>query len=244
MAQQIGPIRLRGKMGGISFSCNGQAKIPPGPRSITAQRTQENALEFGRAARTSKIIRQALSPLEVAPPDLHNRLTSLIRQKAFQLDTASPRGQRFLSRNAAVTLLAGFDFNSASPFEAIFPGKVTIDQSGTSLKNIQGNNFTGEDIKAPTGATHVQVRTVVAGITSTAEEIAITTDPVIGSSAEIPLDATEITFASNPGVAATDPNGNVFNIAGISFKFYQQVATRFYRLENGIYDVGKIIFVG
>jgi len=67
---------------------------------------------------------------------------------------------------------------------------------------------------------------------------------VIGASAEIPLDATEITFASNPGVAGTDPNGNAFNIAGISFKFYQQVATRFYRLENGIYDVGKIIFVG
>ena len=91
---------------------------------------------------------------------------------------------------------------------------------------------------------NVQVRTVVAGITSTVEEISITTDPVIGASAEIPLDATEITFTSNPGVAGTDPNGNVFNIAGISFKFYQQVATIFSRLENGIYDVGKIIFVG
>jgi len=231
-------------MGGISFSRDGQAKMLPGPRPALAERTRENNLEFARAARTSKIIRQALSPLEVAPRGLHNRLTSLIRQKAFPIDTASPRGQRFLSRNAAATLLAGFDLNSASPFEAIFPGKATIDQSRTSLKNIQGNNFRGEDIKAPRGATHVQVRTVVAGITSTVEEISITTDPAIGASAEIPLDATEITFTSNPGVAGTDPNGNVLNIAGISFKFYQQVATRFYRLENGIYDVSKIIFAG
>jgi len=197
MARQVGAIRLVGTMGGISFSRDGQAKMLPGPRPVTPQRTRENNLEFGRSARTSKIIRQALSPLEVAPRGLHNRLLSLIRQKAFQLDTASPRGQRFLSRNAALTLLAGFDLNSASPFEAIFPGKVTIDQSGTSLKNIQGNNFTGADIKAPTGATHVQVRTVVAGITSTVEEISITTEPAIGSSAEIPLDATEITFTTH-----------------------------------------------
>ncbi|MBO1351305.1 MAG: hypothetical protein EBE86_029855 [Hormoscilla sp. GUM202] len=160
------------------------------------------------------------------------------------MDTTSARGQQFLSRDAAVFLLAGFDLNPASPFDSIFSGKVAIDESGVGLKNLLGNNFRGEDLKAPMGATHALIITVVAGITTTADDIYITTDLAIGASAEVPLDATEFTFSSNPGVSATDTNGNAFNITGISFKFYQQVANKYYRLENVISDVGKIIFVG
>src|SRR5690606_7393514 len=120
MAKQESLVKLRGKIGDLSFSKHRERgyevrmkggvdkqRILSDPKF---QRTRENMTEFGAAAQTAKIIRLQLNNLlrGVADKDFRNRLTSVVH-RIQKMDSESVRGERVFKPENSY-LLKGLEF--------------------------------------------------------------------------------------------------------------------------------------
>ena len=239
MAKQIGVLRVTGTLGGVTFKQDGTVAMKAPSRPVTSERTKENNNEFAAAARTGKIIREALLPLEVGDRLLTSRMTQTVR-RGISLDDTNERGKRTLSKNEAIAVLPGFELNGNSSLTTVMPSSITADNNGIIIQNVLGATIKASDITMPSGGTHVQLRAIVATVnldpdTMTVVNVDFSSTPESGGNAEMIL---------NPVLPVeVDPDPNLIRMAAIAIKFFQEVNGRFYQLQNGSYDAGRIITI-
>lgn len=248
MARQAGIIKLKGKVGDMSFYKTKDGYLAREKGGVDKdriqndpafQRTRENGAEFGRAGAAGRTLRTAFRPLLLRTSD--SRLTSRLTRemvKVIKADATSVRGERNVL-DGELELLKGFEFNANGRLGATMyaPFEASIDRAtGEAVVNVPG--FVPQNtIAAPQGATHMKF--VSAGAEINFEEDAF--NLVIAESAEIPLGpqnqaAVNLTNGLTAGSASP-----LFLVFGI--EFYQQVNGSFYPLKNGAHNSLSLVAV-
>lgn len=168
MGRQKGIITLEGKVGNVSFYKTRDGYAARTSEGINGsrikndaayQRTRENGLEFGRAGKASKLLRDALRPhlARVADGRVAARLTTKILQ-VIKTDSVNDRGAR-TPRNGELDLLNDFQFNGNAPLEQsiLVPFQIAVNRV-TGIIDVQAQPFVPANlINAPQGATHFKL---------------------------------------------------------------------------------------
>lgn len=255
MSKQIGLIKLKGNIGGISFYRSGGedlAKTANGPskekilNDPTFVRTRENNTEFGASATAAKALRLALVTAiqTMGDPRLTSRLTKLFKE--INLRGVGVRGQRPITLSANRTMLENFDFNNAVSFSSIFNAPFTFTNNAARLQGtITIPAFLPSSfIQAPSGATHFRLLQAI-GVVSDYVYNPTTlhydpTDPLINTlsavnySAVTPLaSAVPVNFtlvATLPGTPTMTATVSIAQCIGI--EFFQRIGTTDYLLAQ------------
>lgn len=255
MSKQIGLIKLKGNIGGISFYRSGGedlAKTANGPskekilNDPAFVRTRENNTEFGASATAAKALRLALVTAiqTMGDPRLTSRLTKLFKE--INLRGIGVRGQRPITLSANRTMLENLDFNGAVSFSSIFNAPFTFTNNATRLQGtITIPAFLPSSfIQAPSGATHFRLLQAI-GVVSDYVYNPTTlhydpTDPLINTlsavnySAVTPLSsAVPVNFtlvANLPGTPTMTATASVVQCLGI--EFFQRIGTTDYLLAQ------------
>ncbi|MFN3754539.1 hypothetical protein [Flavobacterium sp.] len=202
------------------------------------QRSRENAMEFGRAARAGKLLRMAVRPLLL---NSDNRVVSRLHgqmMKVLHADMSSARGQRNVV-DGDLGLLTDFEFNSRSPLGSTFyaPYSGTIDRmSGTLTLEIPAYVPT-EMIMAPDGATHYKIISGGAELDFVNRTFVVDTN----ESAVLPwngLPTVALNHSHQVTAASTHPLFLVLCLA-----FYQEVNGEMYALQDGSYNSSAVVKV-
>ena len=244
MAKQGGILGLRGTVGGLVFSANGNVSQKPASRPITAARTLENNAEFGLAGSAGKLIRDAFRSISgsVRGKYLAGRLASVMNQ-IIKKDAVNPRGQREVLK-ANIGLLAGFNFSDASlssvfyaPFTAAYN---TGAGAAVDTVTIAGLSVTpANDLSAPQGATHYAVVAAAVQIDFATGEVVLSDQTQM---TPLPIDGTtdaigdiDMAFAAAPGAGDT-------TIVAVGLLYYQEVNGSYYALNNGASNALSIVY--
>lgn len=168
MSKQMGLIKLKGNIGGISFYKSGGedlARMANGPsrerilNDSTFQRTRENNAEFGGSATAAKAMRMALVTVlqGKGDPRLPARLTKIFKE--INNKSAGVRGQRGILLSDNKTMLENFDFDARVSFSGVFNVPFTVaPNAGRNQCVITFGNFLPNDfVKAPAGATYFRL---------------------------------------------------------------------------------------
>lgn len=202
-------------------------------------RTRENGSEFGASATAGKLLRDAFRNMIETSAD--NRVTSRLTQIMTQLknlDTTSARGERSVDVGIATAegkaLLKNFNFNTNAILGAIFYKPYSV-VSATGVITID-NLVPGNDISAPSGATHVKIRGAFAVI-----DFDLGTSDVAYTNVDsLPIDYTSGTVTLTP---VSVPTGTGTKLYLLQIEFYQEVNAVLYPLNNGAYNALAIIEV-
>lgn len=245
MAQQESIIKLKGKIGDLTFyeTKNGyQARQAKGvdPRRIATepnyQRTRENNAEFTTAAAAAKRLRDTLRPMILLTydPKMPGRLFSRL-MRIIKADPVNDRGERrVLPENLG--LLGQFGFNAAASLaNTLFAERqCTIDRETGSVQVDIPALDPRVAVAAPEGATHFQFNLGVATVDFDTEGE--------GNGSAIAMAESETgLLKGEPFAGATlsvdipvDTTLPLFVLFGISF--YQEVNGKPYPLNNGAYN--------
>lgn len=255
MSKQIGLIRLKGNIGGISlYQSGGQdlARMANGPSKerIASEpnfrRTRENNIEFGGAATVGKALRLSLAAAlqTMGEPRLAAKLTALFKE--MNLHGPGARGQRAITPSTNAFMLTNFDFNSKTPLSSVFNAPFSVsnnaarDQGDITVPNFSPDSF----IEAPQGATHFRILQALGVVsdyvfdpnTNRYEPL----EPALNMIGDVTystteaLGATPVTFAlttSLPGTPTMTADASVVQCLGI--EFFQRVGTVDYILAQG-----------
>jgi hypothetical protein len=182
MAKQKGVIPLPGIPDSISFyesegEYRARGKTGPSRKTVLTStrfaRTRENATEFRRATRATKLVRLCLhhlvKTLRLADSQATGRLIALCL-KIVQSDPVSDRGQRMIS-NGELEMLEDFAFHKEHLLSNIFPvGPVSSINSTAGRLKTEIRSFDPQQrVHAPAGATHFQVVSIAGAIDFEAE---------------------------------------------------------------------------
>ena len=127
MARQKGIIKLKGKIGDLSFYKTKDGYLAREKGGIDKermkndpafQRTRENGAEFGRAGKAGRLLRTSVRPLLLKAAD--GRVASRMTRemvKVVKSDTSNNRGERKVTEGD-VLLLKGFEFNQNGKLNA------------------------------------------------------------------------------------------------------------------------------
>ena len=257
MSKQVGLIKLKGNIGGISFYKSGGedlARIANGPskeriqNDATFQRTRENNNEFGGAATAAKAVRMGLVTALQSKGDarLPARLTKIFKE--INNKGTGLRGQRSIPLSGNKTVLEGFDFNERLNFSSIFNAPFTVaPNTARNQSVITVANFIPKDlVKAPAGATYFRLVSSLA-VVSDYSYNAVTgryepTDPtlnminvVVNGAMTAINSATAVTFtltAVLPGTPAPTMTATVSVVQCLGIEFYQRLGTVDYLLSQ------------
>ncbi|MBC7885489.1 MAG: hypothetical protein H7X99_08435 [Saprospiraceae bacterium] len=170
MAQQIGIIKIKGTIDGITFYTSnnkdlarkkGGASKERIAKEKEFQRTRENSSEFGMAAKAGKLFRNAFMGMIRTSSDYQvtSRVAKLMTQ-IKDVDHTSIRGQRHVADGIKTpegkAILQGFNFNERAPLSTIFLKNYTLDVNSGQLE-ITGLSPIRDVVVAP-GATHISIR--------------------------------------------------------------------------------------
>jgi hypothetical protein len=250
MARQQGLLKIDGTLGGMTFyrTKDGsivkeqlqstKSKFKSGP---SYQRTRENAQEFGMAATSGKMLRDAIRSFMANAAD--SRVTARLTQVMSYIlkeDTTSSRGQRSVAKGLTTingkAFLRNFNFNN----NAILGSVV--------FKQINLNTATGEilftnlnpvnEIVFPQGATHVTFRNAFMSIDFTTGQAFVEYSDdhnlsLNGSAADLLLETNAVPTL-NPGMN---------KIYLLAVEFFQEVNGVQYSLKNGAYNCLEIVDV-
>ena len=238
MAKLTSLIKFQGTIDGLTIDKNGVAKKAQPSRPTTSKRTKENNSEFGVAAKQGKVIRDAVRVLGIGDQFLTARMLKVVRA-GIALDDTNDRGKRILSNNEARTVLKGFELNSNANFLSVAPVKLNwtaeATQTQIEMKSLLDGDVILKDLSSPEGTTHAAAIGMAAIIDISPEvlqvkdiivvqsEVATGTEPIVLAPLEYEAPTTELI------------------IIALAIKFYQQVNGQFYDLQNGAYDVAKIL---
>ncbi len=248
MARQTGIIKLKGKIGDLSFYKSQGQHLAREKGGVDADRikndpafarTRENGSEFGRAGKGGKLLRLALRSLILTTKDskMSNRLTQSL-MKAIKADTVNARGQRSLVDGDS-TILKGFDFNARAKIGSslFFGWNVSVDRALGEV-DININDFIPDaSVALPGGATHAKL---VAGVA----EIDFDLESFVNDQAKSPdivLDSQNVAAQSlNLSITANTVQP-IFVLFGI--EYYQEVNGTMYSLKNGAYNALAMVEV-
>jgi hypothetical protein len=245
MAQQESIIKLKGKIGDLTFykTKDGyQARQAKGvdPQRIATdpnyQRTRENNAEFATGAAAAKRLRDTLRPMILLTydPKMPGRLFSRV-MRVVKADAVNDRGKRrVLPGNLG--LLGQFGFNvAASLTNTLFiEPQCTVDRvAGTVALDIP-SLVPKLTIAAPQGATHFQFNFGAAVVDFDTE------GEGNGSVMAIAESETSLLIAESfAGVTLTvelPPASDLPLFALFGISFYQEVNGKPYPLNNGAYN--------
>ena len=248
MARQKGIIKLKGKIGDISFYKTQDGHLAREKGGVDASRiandkafarTRENGAEFGSSARSGKMLRDALRPMLMTAAD--NRLTSRLTKQMTDiknLDATSVRGKRTVGVAIALlpaqALLKGFNFNNRAILGAVLFKPYTVNTI-TGVITINGL-VPINDIAYPTGATHMTVKSSWVRVDFSTGIYDVKSSNVVN----IPIDVTSNNIVlTPPGI----PSGFGTSLYLIQIEFYQEVNAAQYSLKNGTYNALSIVEV-
>lgn len=246
MAKQVGTLLVSGDIGNVGFfQRNGksyarkktQFDVKRLHTDPDFERTRENMREFAEAARTGKMLRDAVRPMLVAVKDAtaHNRLQSIMA-KIKNLDTVSARGARSVAGGIAdpqaAQLLVGFNFNRMAALGSVIYKSCEVDTAtgGITLNEVLPVN----DIIFPEGATHVSFKGCWTRIDFANGESEVTFTNVENLERMSPQVDIELTPDNAPTGTGTD-----FFLLLVSF--FQEVNGVQYALKNGAFNALGII---
>lgn len=168
MSKQVGLIRLKGKLSGISFYKSGGAdlaRIAAGPSKQRIEsdpafvRVRENNREFGGSAITAKAFRLTFAEMVHTMGDRYmaSRLTKLFRE--INLRGQGPRGERSISLSDNRFMLMNMEFNANKSFSSVFnaPYVVSHDTARTHVEVNVPSLVAQSFVAAPAGATHFRL---------------------------------------------------------------------------------------
>ncbi len=251
MAEQIGLIKYKGNLGGLSgYSQGGKALIRRAGggskeqfnNSATMERTRENAAEFGNAASSGKLLRDAMRIVISQGSDKY--LTARVTQKMSEVikkDGVNARGQRGVLDDET-GLFEGFDFNQNAIFGSVVYLKPEVSvnrQTGEVLAKMPGHN-SRIVIAAPRGATHYRFFGCASNINFELSEFTTLDDEsdfIEVGNAAVPETVLDVSLGDgqNQNLNLTSP---IFVAVGVSF--FQDVNGEKYPLKNGSYNAVKI----
>ncbi|MBL7909824.1 MAG: hypothetical protein JNJ41_02065 [Bacteroidia bacterium] len=248
MARQKGIIKLKGKIGDISFYKTQDGHLAREKGGVDAERiandaafvrTRENGAEFGASANSGKTLRDTIRPMMLTAAD--NRVVSRVTKLMTDiknLDATSVRGDRnvgvAIALPAAKALLKGFNFNIRAILGSILFNPYAVNTS-TGVITINGLIPINE-IAYPTGATHMTIKGAWArinfatGVTQVFQSNAVNM-PINGANNNITLTPT-----GTPTGAGTD-------LYLLQIEFFQLVNTIQYSLKNGAHNTLSIVEV-
>ncbi|HEX8515632.1 MAG TPA: hypothetical protein VF868_05485 [Bacteroidia bacterium] len=248
MARQKGIIKLKGTIGDISFykSQDGHlarekggvdgSRIANDPAFV---RTRENGAEFGAAAASGKLVRDAFRSMMMTASDgrVTSRLTKVMSDiKNF--DGTSARGKRIVQVGIGTptgkATLKGFNFNKRAILGGVLfkPYAVT---AGTGVIDITGLVPTN-DIAFPAGATHISLRGAYADVDFGGGLY----DVQISNTVNLPIDGTSTNVTLTPPAV---PSGAGVKLTLLMIEFFQEVNGNQYSLKNGAYNALCIVDV-
>jgi len=247
MAQQESIIKLKGKIGDLTFF---KTKAGYQARQVTGvsadrlatdpkfQRTRENNAEFGAGGIAAKKLRQALRPMILLTYDtkMPQRLFSRM-MRVVRADAVNARGERkVLAEN--LNLLNKFGFNIAAELSnTVFVEQNLVIDRATGNVQLDLQNFVPSiAIVSPSGATHFQFSLGAVAVdfdSDVLENMSLTqSEAALLKSIQPQSESLTVSVPT----ASTLP---IFVLFGISF--YQEVNAVLYPLNNGAYNAIAII---
>ena len=248
MARQTGIIKLKGKIGDVSFYKTKDGHLAREKGGVEADRikndpafarTRENGAEFGASATSGKLTRDSLRPIARTAADnrVVSRMTKLMSQ-IKNLDATSIRGKRTvgvaIANATAKALLKGFEFNKNALLGSILykPYTVTVATGVISIPGLVPVN----DIAFPTGATHISLTGCYANL-NYASSIA---DVKLTNVVNVPIDAATTAVLLTPTAV---PTGTGTKIYLLKIEFFQLINGVQYPLKNGAFNALRVIEV-
>lgn len=238
MARQSGLIKLKGTLGDLSFyktSDGHYARVKGGvdgnkiANDPAFQRTRENGLEFGRAGKGGKLIRQTIRVLlqQVKDKRMVGRLTKALLA-VVKTDPINGRGDRTI-QDGNMGLLTKFEFNQNGTFRYIFkPSFTTTFDRVTGDAGLTIVPFDPRlSIVAPSGTSHFKF---VMG----AAELDFPNETSVFESAEtaiLPFEEDATTTIDLTVTVTPESVLPVIQVVGVVF--YQEVNGQMYPLKNG-----------
>jgi hypothetical protein len=248
MARQKGIIKLKGKIGDLSFYKTQDGHLAREKGGVDASRiandpafirTRENGAEFGSSASSGKLVRNTLRPLLMTASD--NRVTSRLTKLMTDiknLDATSVRGKRTVGVAIALApakaLLKGFNFNDKAILGSIL-FKPFVVNTATGVITINGL-IPETDIVFPVGATHISFKGAWAKVDFTNN----VTDVKYSNVVNLALNAVSSNVVLTPTAAAIGTGTNLFVL---QIEFFQMVNTVQYSMKNGAYNSLSIVEV-
>ena len=256
MARQRGIIKLKGKIGDVSFyESDGQslARLKGGvekdriEKDPNFKRTRENMKEFGGAAKVGKSFRMGLVSVIKAFGNRYIVARVVKLMKAINARGPGDRGKRTFEIVVNKDLFEGFEFNETDVLGSVFNAPYTITANAArneitlDIPDFDADSF----ITAPEGATHFRIVSAISVLsdfvyntTSNAYEAAdptVNEEGIVVKSSEISIDglvgsATTLvnTLPGGPTIPAT---AGVLACVGI--EFLQELNGSFYLLSSG-----------
>jgi len=248
MARQKGIIKLKGKIGDISFYKTQDGHLAREKGGVDASRiandaafirTRENGAEFGSSASSGKLMRSALRPMMMTASD--NRVTSRLTKLMTDiknLDATSVRGKRAvgvaIALPTAKALLKGFNFNDKAILGSILYKPFTV-APATGIITINAL-VPINDIAYPIGATHMSIKGAWGKVDFTNN----VSDVKFSNVVNLPINATSSNVVLTPTAAPTGAGTNLFLL---QIEFFQMVNTVQYSLKNGTYNALSVVEV-
>lgn len=248
MARQKGIIKLKGTIGDVSFYKTQDGHLAREKGGVDASRiandpafirTRENGAEFGSAASSGKLLRDALRTLLMNASDnrVTARLTKLMTD-VKNLDGTSARGERSvgvaIATPIAKSAMKGFNFNSRALLGGVLFKPYAVN-TATGVITINGL-IPINDIAFPNGATHMSVKGAWAKV-----DFANGTYQVeLTNATNVPIDANATNVILTPSAV---PAGAGTDIFLLMVEFYQEVNAVQYSLKNGAYNALSIVEV-
>jgi hypothetical protein len=248
MARQTGIIKLKGKIGDLSFYKTKDGHLAREKGGVEADRikndpafvrTRENGAEFGAAASSGKFSRDSLRPIANTASDnrVVARMTRLMT-KIKNLDATSARGKRnagvAMALATAKALLKGFEFNKNALLGSILYKPYAVNTT-TGVITIPGL-VPVNDIAWPAGATHISLTGCYANL-NYATNVA---DVKLTNVVNLLIDGTTTAVTLTPTAV---PAGTGTKVFLLKIEFFQMVNGVQYSLKNGAYNALKVIEV-
>ncbi|TXI88371.1 MAG: hypothetical protein E6Q37_00150 [Crocinitomicaceae bacterium] len=248
MARQTGIIKLKGKIGDVSFYKTKDGHLAREKGGVEADRikndpafarTRENGAEFGASATSGKLTRDSLRPIARTAADnrVVSRMTKLMSQ-IKNLDATSIRGQRkvgvAIANATAKALLKGFEFNKNALLGSILYKPYTVVPT-TGVISIPGL-IPVNDVAFPVGATHISFTGCYANLNYATALVDVKLTNVVN----VPIDAATTAVLLTPTAV---PTGTGTKIYLLRVEFFQLMNGVQYSLKNGAYNALRIIEV-
>lgn len=247
MARQKGIIKLKGSIGDITFYKSKDGYLAREKGGIDKdrflndpkfQRTRENASEFGRAGKASKVLCTAIRPVlnKIQDSRMISRLVKLM-MTVIKADAVSDRGLRNVL-DGELMLLQGFDFNDRARLNGTLyaPFTSTIDRATGILDVSVDISYPDSQIIAAGGTTHFRIISAGVEVDFESGEFNLSqsnTAEMLYSVAS----SSVINLSNDIGVlASTKP---LFLLLGI--EFLQEVNGSFYSLNNGAFNALNLV---
>ena len=248
MAKQTGIIKLKGKIGDLSFYKTKDGHLAREKGGVEADRikndpafirTRENGVEFGASAGSGKLTRDSLRPIAMNASDnrVVARMTKLMTQ-IKNLDTTSVRGKRTVGvamvGAPAKALLKGFEFNKNALLSSILYKPYAVNTT-TGVITVAGL-VPVNDVVFPPGATHISLT----GCYGNIHYATGVNDVKLTNVVNLPIDATPTAVTLTPTAVPTGTGVKVFLLR---VEFFQIINGVQYSLKNGAYNALRVIEV-